>query len=255
MPFTSYVAIGDSFTEGVGDPDPARPNGVRGWADRVADVLASQAPEFTYANLAIRGRKLPQIIAEQVPVAAALRPDLVTMSGGGNDVLRPQVDLDALATSLEEAVAALRDGGATVVLFTLPDTRSNQAFTVVRGRVAIYNEFLREIADRRGALLVDTWRDHDFDRRLYLDTDRLHHNAAGHQRMAMWVLSVLGVEHTLQALPVASRTLTAREQRAEHIAWARTFLLPWVGRRLTGRSSGDNIAPRYPDLTRPEIVG
>lgn len=255
MVFTSYVALGDSFTEGVGDPDPARPNGVRGWADRVADVLATQAPEFAYANLAIRGRKLPQIIAEQVPAAAALRPDLVTMSGGGNDVLRPQVDIDALAASLDEAVAALRGSGATVVLFTLSDTRSNQAFRLVRGRIALYNEFLREIADRQGALVVDTWRDHDFDRRHYLDPDRLHFNPAGHQRMAMWVLSVLAIEHGLEALPLTSRVLSAREQRAEHVEWARTFLLPWVGRRLTGRSSGDDVAPRYPDLTRPGVVG
>jgi len=255
MSFASYVAIGDSFTEGVGDPDAARPNGLRGWADRVADVLAAQAPGFAYANLAIRGRKLPQIIAEQVPAAAALRPDLVTLSGGGNDVLRPQVDIDALAISLETAVATLRDGGATVVVFTLPDTRSNQAFRLVRGRVALYNEFLREIADRQGALIVDAWRDHDFDRRLYLDPDRLHFNPAGHQRMAIWVLSLLAVEHGLEALPVTSRVLTVREQRAEHVEWARTFLLPWVGRRLTGRSSGDDVVAKYPDLTRLDVVG
>ncbi|MFI2708208.1 SGNH/GDSL hydrolase family protein, partial [Nocardioides sp. CER28] len=90
--FTRYVAIGDSFTEGVGDPDPDRPNGVRGWADRVAEALAATQPDFGYANLAIRGRKLPQIIAEQVPPTLELRPDLVTLSGGGNDVLRPKAD-------------------------------------------------------------------------------------------------------------------------------------------------------------------
>ena len=63
MTFHRYVALGDSFTEGVGDPDHSRPNGLRGWADRVAEVLAQQADDFGYANLAIRGRKLGPIVA------------------------------------------------------------------------------------------------------------------------------------------------------------------------------------------------
>jgi lysophospholipase L1-like esterase len=250
--FNRYVAIGDSFTEGVGDPDPARPNGVRGWADRVAEVLAATQPEFGYANLAIRGRKLPQIVAEQVPAALALRPDLVTLSGGGNDVLRPKADIDGLATLLDEAVGAFRAGGATVVLFTLSDTRSNQAFRVVRGRVALWNEFVREVADRHGARLVDVWREHDFDRRLVLDADRLHLNATGHREMAARVLDVLGLEHSLAEVARPElRPLTPRELRAEHAEWVRSFLLPWIGRRLTGRSSGDGLSPRYDVLTPP----
>ena len=103
--FHRYVALGDSFTEGVGDPDPSRPNGLRGWADRVAEVLATQTDDFGYANLAIRGRKLAPIVAEQVDAAIALEPDLITVHGGGNDVLRPRVDIDALAATYDAAVA------------------------------------------------------------------------------------------------------------------------------------------------------
>src|SRR5436190_8450907 len=102
MQFTRYVALGDSFTEGVGDPDPARPNGVRGWADRVAEVLATRSDGFGYANLAIRGRKLRRILTDQIGPALALEPDLVTIHGGGNDVLRPRVDLDDLAAAYDE---------------------------------------------------------------------------------------------------------------------------------------------------------
>jgi lysophospholipase L1-like esterase len=250
MAFTSYVALGDSFTEGVGDPDPARPNGLRGWADRVADALAAQAPTFRYANLAVRGRKLPQIIAEQVPAAVALDAALVSIHGGGNDVLRPSVDIDALAASYDDAVGRLAANGAQLVMFTLPDTRSNQAFKMVRGRCALFNEFIREIADRHGAVVVDIWRDHDYDRHHFLDKDRLHYSPAGHQMMAMRVLDALGVAHELSAYPIAARPpLTARERRAEHVEWTRSFLVPWIGRRLTGRSSGDGISPKYADLT------
>ena len=95
--FHRYVALGDSFTEGVGDPDPDRPNGLRGWADRVAEVLATRTDDFGYANLAIRGRTLRPILAEQLEPALALRPDLVTIYAGGNDLIRPRCDVDALA--------------------------------------------------------------------------------------------------------------------------------------------------------------
>lgn len=132
MSFTRYVALGDSFTEGVGDDDPTRPNGVRGWADRVAEVLAGRAAaageEFGYANLAIRGRKLAQIVAEQVDPAIALAPDLVTVYAGANDILRPSVDLDALAATYDEAIGRLAATGATIGIFTAFDpgpTRSS----------------------------------------------------------------------------------------------------------------------------------
>ena len=247
--YLRYVALGDSFTEGVGDPDPTRPNGVRGWADRVAEALSESNPGLGYANLAIRGRKLPQILAEQVPAALELEPDLITLNGGGNDVLRPGVDIDALAASLDEAVATMAATGATVVLFTLPDSRSNQAFKVIRGRTALFNLFVREIVDRHGAVLINVWGDHDYDRHQYMDSDRLHLNAAGHQSMAIQVLDALGAAHALEQHPYTPRTLTRREQRAEHVEWTRSFLLPWVGRRLTGRSSGDAINPKYPTTT------
>lgn len=247
MKYSRYVAIGDSFTEGVGDPDPSRPNGFRGWADRVAEVLAADNPDFGYANLAVRGRKLPAILGEQLDRAIELSPDLVTLAGGGNDVLRPRADIDALAASLDEAVAKLTAIGATVVLFTLPDTRSNQSFKVVRGRVALLNEFIREIADTHGTALVDVWRNHDFDRRVFLDFDRLHLSTFGHLSVAVEVLEALGLDADLPVVkPAAPPPLSRLEQRVEHIEWMRTFLLPWVARRLTGKSSGDGVEPKRP---------
>ena len=102
--WTRYVAIGDSFTEGMSDPDPTRPDGYVGWADRLAhhlDALAEQEHlPFGYANLAVRGRKLGDVIGPQLDCALGMQPDLVSMVGGGNDLLRPQVDLDGLASRL-----------------------------------------------------------------------------------------------------------------------------------------------------------
>jgi lysophospholipase L1-like esterase len=253
--FQRYVALGDSFTEGVGDPDPARPNGVRGWADRVAEVLATQDPDFGYANLAIRGRKLPAIIAEQVEPGLALGPDLVTIHGGGNDVLRPKVDLDTLAATYDEAVARLAASGAKVVLFTIADPGLNPVLKLIRGRTAVFNEWVREIADRHGATVVDMWRMRGWKVAEVMADDRLHLNPVGHQAIAIAVLDALGVKHDLEPLPTpVVPVLDRRAQRQADLAWARTHLAPWVQRRITGRSSGDGVQPKRPSLA-PIAIG
>jgi lysophospholipase L1-like esterase len=250
MAFHRYVALGDSFTEGVGDPDPARPNGLRGWADRVAEVLAAQSGgDFGYANLAIRGRKLPAILAEQLEPALALQPDLVTIHGGGNDVLRPRVDLDALAAAYDEGVGRLVGSGARVVVFTIADPGINPVFRMIRGRTAVFNEWVREIADRHGATLVDMWRMRGWKVSEVMDEDRLHLNPVGHQAIAIAVLDALAADHALTPLPFpAPVAQTARERRAANMAWARQHAVPWVHRRLTGRSSGDGVEPKRPAL-------
>lgn len=244
-----YVALGDSFTEGVGDPDSRRPNGLRGWADRVAEVLARSTDDFRYANLAIRGRKLRAILEEQIEPALALEPDLVTSYAGANDILRPRVDIDDLASAYDAAVGRLVATGATVVLFTAFDPVGSAIYRPMRGRFALYTEAVREIADRHQTRLVDFWRMREYRDFGYWDTDRMHLGPAGHQRMAMAVLDVLGVTHDLEPLPpTAPPELSGRELRARNLAWARTYAAPWVHRRITGRSSGDGISPKRPGM-------
>ncbi|WP_369045594.1 SGNH/GDSL hydrolase family protein [Sinomonas sp. P10A9] len=248
---TRFVALGDSFTEGVGDPDASRPNGVRGWADRVAEQLQAADPATGYANLAIRGRKIRAILAEQIEPALALRPTLVTLYAGGNDILRPKVDIDALLEDYDAAVARLVGAGVRVLLFTGFDAGSSKVFGAMRGRTAIYNEQVRWIAERHGAALVDYWRFHEFQDWRMWDTDRMHMSSLGHATMANRVLSVLEHEGLadvpeMPELPVLSRV----EQLRANAVWVREFAGPWVMRRLTGRSSGDGLSPKYPILTR-----
>lgn len=251
MTFTRYVALGDSFTEGVGDVAGDLPNGVRGWADRVAAALdaaalAAAAPGVEYANLAIRGRKLKAVVDEQVGPALAMRPDLVTIHAGGNDILRTSVDLDDLLVHYDDAIARLTRSGATVALFTPHDTGTVPIFGALRGRFAILAEGIRAIADRHGAALVDYWRIRDFDDPRMWSFDRLHLSPAGHQRIAIAVLDALGVPHDLQPLPLAeSPALSKAQARRADLEWARGFLAPWLGRRLRRVSSGDALTARY----------
>jgi lysophospholipase L1-like esterase len=246
--YSRYVAIGDSWTEGVGDPDPTRPNGVRGWADRVAEALAADREDFRYANLAIRGRTVEEILDEQLAPALDLEPDLLTIQGAGNDLLHVRVDIDALVGSIDAAVAKANDLGSRVVLFT-HGTPAAGPFRILRGRVAIFNELLREVVDTRNAVLVDNWRLREARDPRYWDVDRIHLSPFGHRLAAAHVLNSLGIRYDDDplVLPEASG-LTTRERLLAEVEWTRTFAGPWVYRRLTGRSLGDGITAKRPVL-------
>jgi lysophospholipase L1-like esterase len=250
----TFVAIGDSFTEGLNDP--AADGGFRGWADRVAVALAAQRPGFRYANLAIRGKQLGQIVAEQVPRAAELAPDLVSLAAGGNDILRG-TDVDALAALFEPAVAKLQAAGSRVLIFTGFDPRMFPVIRLLRGRIAAYDMHLRSIADDYGCDLVDLWSMRALKDPRAWSPDRLHLTAEGHRRVALRACEVLGVPVTgdwrVPPAPAPRRSgppdrapwLLARRQDAR---WAREYATPWVRRRLRGTSSGDGLSPKRPDL-------
>ncbi len=247
-PWRRYVALGDSFTEGVGDPEPSLPGGNRGWADRVAEVLSQSAPDFAYANLAVRGKLIEQIMAEQLDTAVALKPDLVTISAGGNDVIRPGTDPDAIALRFEDAIARLSGSGATVVVFTGVDVGFSPVFRRLRGKVAIYNENVRAIAEKYDAIVADMWALKEVqDSRFWAD-DRLHPNALGHHEIARMVLRGLNVDAALRPLqPGPLPLITWRQARTEDLVWAREFLVPWVLRRIRHQSSGDAITAKRPE--------
>jgi len=247
-PWSRFVALGDSFTEGIGDPEPRSPGGHRGWADRVAEVLADQADGFSYANLAVRGKLVAQIIDEQVEPALELRPDLITFCAGGNDVIRPGSDPDAVSARVEEAVSALSRDHATIVLFTAVDVGFSPVFRSIRGKVAIYNENVRAIADRYDCVVADQWGLTELrDARLWAP-DRLHLNAYGHHAVARMVLAALNVPNDLQPMePEPMAPLGWRQARTEDLAWAREYLLPWVLRRIRHQSSGDFITAKRPE--------
>ena len=246
-PWSRYVAIGDSFTEGIGDPEPTSPGGHRGWADRVAEQLSARTEDFAYANLAIRGRLLQQIVAEQAPAALELKPDLISVSAGGNDLIRPGTDPDDVATRFEEMITTLRRDGATVVMFNGPDVGMTPVLGRVRGKVAIYNENLRAIAQRHDAIVADMWALRELkDMRMWAP-DRLHFSPIGHHRIAMMVLDSLGVEHDLEPLePEPMPAISWRRARSEDLGWAREYLVPWVLRRIRHQSSGDHVEPKRP---------
>ncbi|WP_103885327.1 SGNH/GDSL hydrolase family protein [Actinacidiphila yanglinensis] len=252
--FGSYAAVGDSFTEGVGDPGPGE--AFVGWADRLAVLLADRRAletppgDFRYANLAVRGRLLDRVIEEQVPRAVSLAPDLVTFCAGGNDILRPGSDPDVLAERFEGAVAELRAVVGTVMVCTGFDTRGVPVLGLLRGKIATYNAHIRAVADRYGCPVLDLWSLRAIHDRRAWSEDRLHLSSAGHVRVALRAAQVLGLDTPtdpdLPWPPEAPRP--PAQVRRDNLHWAREYLVPWIGRRLRGESSGDDVLPKRPEL-------
>lgn len=241
-----YVAIGDSFTEGVGDE---RPDGsVRGWADLVAQGLADATGQpIQYANFAIRGRLLAPIIAEQLEPALALRPTLVSFNGGGNDMLRPGTDMPWVIAESERALRRILEAGTEPLLLA---GANPTAGIPSGGKVKIKGDELTMAANRLahelGIRMCDNWSDPVLARREFWSEDRLHLAPVGHHRVAANVLRTLGYAHpedwVLDADPRPAPT--TREQ----LRYTREHVLPWIKRRLTGRSSGDGRTPKYPEF-------
>ncbi|WP_372463083.1 SGNH/GDSL hydrolase family protein [Pseudonocardia kujensis] len=241
-----YVAIGDSFTEGVGDEQPD--GSTRGWADRVAAGLAATRPEgIHYANLAVRGRLLEPIVTEQLDAALALdpAPTLMTLNGGGNDMLRPRADVDRLAALLERAVRRCAEAGVRLVLLSGADPSSQLPFgRAVHTRAELLTTRVAEMAARYGVELVDVFHDAEIRRPGYWSPDRLHLDAEGHRRVAALVLAALGEGAAVQEV----RTDSPRHRRlTAELRYYREHVLPWIGRRLRGRSSGDGRTGKYVD--------
>lgn len=248
-----YAAVGDSFTEGVGD-EPE--HGVlRGWADLVAAGLAAALGEpIEYANLAVRGRLLAPIVTDQVPAALALTPPptLLTFNGGGNDMMRPGADLGRLRALTERAVEQVVDAGVRLVILSGADPSARLPFgRALHRRGAVMTEALAELASRSDVVFVNVFADAEIRRPEYWSADRLHLGPAGHRRVASLVLATLGhpvAAHALDPAPAAPRRVR------DEVIYYREHVLPWVSRHLRGRSSGDGLTGKHPHWVPIEPV-
>ncbi|MCY0936253.1 SGNH/GDSL hydrolase family protein [Streptomyces sp. H34-S4] len=249
---TRYVALGDSQSEGVGDGDDR--TGLRGCADRFAELLAVHEPGVLYANLAVRGRLAAGVREGQLAPALALRPDLATVVAGVNDVLRPRFDADEVAGHLEAMFAALTAQGARVATVTFPDIA--KLVPLAKGaapRVTALNERIRRAAERHGVAVADFARhEASTDPRMW-SADRLHAAPSGHAMIAAGVAHALDLPGSDDAwtrpLPGPAPTAPAGLRGvAGELRWAVGFAGPWIGRRLRGRSSGDGRTAKRPEL-------
>lgn len=255
--WTRYVAVGDSITEGLCDPVPgeapsAEPEHWFGWADRLAVILDRNAKinggGIQFANLAVRGRRVHDVIDDQVPAAIELGADLVSIMVGGNDLLYPTADPDVLAAKVEEGVASLRAAGVDVLLATCFDPQFAFFLKPLRGRAAVFNANMWSIARAHSTFTLDLWGIREFMNRGMWSEDRIHLTSAGHRLLASRAAHALGVAY-FELPQQATQRPELPSSPAHNLSaanWLMRYGLPWVGRRLRGTSSGDGRPPKVP---------
>jgi lysophospholipase L1-like esterase len=248
--YCRYVAIGDSQTEGLWDGDDIV--GVLGFADRLAAMLDDLHPGLEYANLAIRGKLVGHVLNEQVPQALAMRPDLITVCAGMNDVIQPGRSFGRALTDLEQLYAALADSGATVVTTTFPNVAQFIPLgRLVSRRLAEINDANRTAATRYGFRLVDLSNAASMRELDTWSVDRVHASTRGHilfAAAAAEALNLPGSNHDWAQPSANPRQLSFASAAYGRMRWAQGDLVPWVWRRMRGRSSADGRAPKRPRL-------
>lgn len=248
--FRRYVAIGDSSTEGLMDLD--EDGGFRGWADRLAQHVADgQDGPLDYGNLAVRGLHAAEIAQTQLAAALDLRPDLLTVFAGVNDVISVRCDFGALEAALEALFAGAASSGATVATFTMVDPGAvNPLVRHVRGRVFRLNRLIRAAALRHGVLVVDFEAyPVAVDPRLWCP-DRLHNSALGHATIAAalaWRLGVAGFdEHWSDPLDDPPGPHSVRETVSGDVDWVVHHFTPWLGKAVRHVPHGRGITAKRP---------
>lgn len=251
MIYSRFIALGDSFTEGM--CDEKRYGNYRGWADRVADVMTTAHSDFTYANLAIRGKLVSQVIDEQISAALdqVTGPEtLISFHAGANDVIRPGYKPEIILPMYSDAVRRLAASGATIMVFTVLEKTGNsgKSAQMWQARFNVFNKNIRAVANEVGAIVVDANEEESFSDKRFLAFDRLHLNPMGHDRVAQAVLEVIGLPFDAtwrEPLPDAKPEPKILRAAVTTI-WFITFALPWLWRRARGKSSGDGRSCKYP---------
>ncbi|WP_460795377.1 SGNH/GDSL hydrolase family protein [Microbacterium sp. GXF0217] len=243
MSAVRFVAIGDSFTEGVGDELPD--GRVRGWADIAAQGWADAAGHpIQYANLAIRGKLAWPIVEQQLEPALALHPTHLSFNGGGNDMLRPRSDIEHIADAFSRVLRRCDEEGVTLILLSgaNPSGQLPLGALVQRRGDELSDAVIRRVENRSDVVRALNWQDAELSTTPYWSEDRLHMNAAGHHRVAARVLHGLGQEP-----PAAWWSPTAYPPAGPSgFAYYRQHVGPWVKRRVTRTSSGDGREPKFP---------
>jgi lysophospholipase L1-like esterase len=250
LSYTRFIALGDSMTEGMSDE--VIDGNYRGWADRVADELAKDNPIFTYMNLAIRGKLLKQVVEDQIPTAIKYiegKQTLVSFHAGANDVLRPNYRPEVSLPQYELGIKQLTDAGATVIVFTVVDKVEGKGKTAAlwHQRFSAFNDNVRKVAANYPVILFEAKNAEFLNVRRFLAFDRLHMNSEGHRRLANAVLEGLGFnfDPNWKVPPAAAKKQNKIIKVLVNISWVAVFLIPWIWRRIRGKSSGDGRIAKY----------
>lgn len=230
-----FVALGDSLTQGVGDPVDG---GWRGWASLLADGVGSAERPAVFRNLAVSGALSRDVAEHQAPQALEFGPDIASVVVGVNDTLRRTFDIGRLTHHLDQVCGALAARGTVLLTACLPDPGAMFALPVplarpLARRQHAVNAVVHALSDRYGAVHLHAADPAWVADRSMWSADRLHPGERGHRMLARSFHDLLSARGLVHGPPPSTDPDRPRSTRAEALLWLATAGTGWVARRCT----------------------
>jgi lysophospholipase L1-like esterase len=217
--------------------------------------MSKHDSSFRYANLAVRGKLIEQVVADQLQLALPWMQEsqtLVTFHAGANNVLRPKFEPKQVFETYRNAVAQISETGARLLLFTVREVSNPRTKTqhYWNQRFGPFNENVKQVAQQFGATVMDANSQEVFGDPRMLAADRLHLSSEGHRRVAAAVLRAIDLPHDSdwQDPMPPYKPAPAPIRLIGSVAWGTAFLVPWAIRRITRKSSGDGRVAKHSKL-------
>ena len=246
--YRSYVALGDSLTEGLGDFDFEVSRFGCGWADRLAELLARVAYEagesFKYANLALRGSSLYDILTAQLEDALQLRPDFVTIFAGSNDFLRAKKSHPEMRALLRGAIERLHASGAQVLLVNTVNPVHLKLFQPLSYKAKAMTDLINSVAAEYKVPVLDLFSVNEFANLEFWCDDMVHFSGHGHINIANRAARLLGLDQGFEETDFDQMERPDRRPLAV-MKWTVQHVIPYLVRRVRRRSSGDGLEPKH----------
>ncbi|ARO18280.1 lipase [Bacillus tropicus] len=191
-----FVAIGDSFTEGIGDE--VEGIALKSWVDHFVELCAF---DIEYANFAKRGLVTNEIRSQQLEKALTFKPDLVSLIAGANDVLKGRWNHQAYKNDMEFMIDKLSKTDADIIIANLPDFTVRLPFSsekkqMLKEQLLEANEVILSLSREYKLHYVDFWNNHLVNDNMLWSTDFIHPNSKGYVKVAELIFNSLPVQKT-----------------------------------------------------------
>lgn len=249
--FRSYVALGDSLSEGLGDFSFKHGRVHAGWTDRLATLLAKECQVrgevFRYSNQAIRGAKINDIMGHQLEAALALKPDLVTIMAGQNDLLSNPENLPTLEAKLRSGIIRLQEAGCYVVLSNTINPLHLIVFRPLAKLATTMTAMIERVAKDLNVPIHDVHRIESLADIAYWAEDMVHFSGPGHIKVANEAAKLLNLSYRISEFD--DREIQAPNRNPLGTSrWILIHVIPFFWRKVRRVSSGDGLDPKLPNL-------
>jgi lysophospholipase L1-like esterase len=196
-----FVGLGDSLTQGVGDPRSGRAGfagELEGWVEHFATAVRAAGKRIDVENYALAGARIEQVIEQQLPHAlnSAVAIDMISCVVGVNDLWDINLDISLFGQRFDALCRQLAEVAPVVITASIHDVFEPYPMrALLREKLAknisLLNNEIRAAVHEHGLVLIDLANRSEMFSRSVLAVDMLHPNRYGHQLIAREVVEEL----------------------------------------------------------------